>query len=156
MKSRTKITRHIKMLFQAQDGLCFLCDQAMLLERGEQDPHGLVVSKEHVYPIGHPMRRTHDGHGVVLSHADCNSERGPRWPTEAEVEKAKQIHARLGEIPPEGTTQRRLRKRVETVKSALDGKGRLPTPLAVQQAEWNQLPFNPALPGLAERRTKDA
>jgi len=147
MKSRTKITRHIKMLFQAQGGLCFLCDQEMLLERGEQDPHDLVVSKEHVYPAGDQRRRSHDGHGVVLSHGRCNHDRGSRPVTAAEIAKAKAIHARLGTVsvphtlprPPDPPTTPRRQERFRQ-----------------QEAEWRDLPFNPALPGLAERRKQDA
>jgi 5-methylcytosine-specific restriction endonuclease McrA len=60
-----------RRMFEAQRGLCWLCNQPMLLIRGEQP---LVATFDHIVPVS--LGGTWDEENLKLAHKICNNRRG--------------------------------------------------------------------------------
>lgn len=89
----TRQTNLIRRLFQAQAGLCFHCDQPMLLIVKPGERSALGASREHVFP--HATTGRGMMHNIVMAHAGCNGDRGHREPSQYEIGKAAAIYKTL-------------------------------------------------------------
>jgi 5-methylcytosine-specific restriction endonuclease McrA len=98
-------TEHIKRLYDAQGGRCFHCGGYMVWGPAAAHYQDLGWTREHVYPkTGHNRPNN-----IVLAHSPCNSRKGSRLPTPAEIEKTVKIYAVLGIV----AFKRPLRNSVE-------------------------------------------
>lgn len=66
-------------LFHEQNGRCFYCHDLMILEDGVPGEHNnpRLCTLEHLYPKGHPLRRSNTAHAAACH--ECNAKRGREW-----------------------------------------------------------------------------
>lgn len=89
-----KVSLHARqLLMEAQEGLCFLCDEPML-SRWRYVDHRDSDTCDHVWPKGYGG---HDQPGnLTLTHKKCNGSKGSRFPTRAELGRLKVLNDKLG------------------------------------------------------------
>jgi hypothetical protein len=87
-------TRVIKALFGIQRGLCFWCGGEMLRGRAQQRDRRRGWSREHIVPRRQAPRGGLHGN-TVLAHPACNTARGDRPPSLADVARGLDIQAQL-------------------------------------------------------------
>lgn len=90
----TQLKKLQRIIFTAQHGLCFHCDNIMLEKVAPGQHGGYGWSAEHIHPLCGTGRGM--SNNVVFAHPGCNGAKGGREPTEEEIAKGRAIYAILG------------------------------------------------------------
>lgn len=85
----------VDRLMVAQHNLCFHCNIVMQPRKGGQ-PSAQQWTREHVFP---KCRHPGMSNNFVLAHRTCNTKRGDRMPTDAEIDRARAIYQRMNMTP---------------------------------------------------------
>lgn len=97
--------RRVARLAEHQSGLCFYCDEPMIL----LDPKGVFSSQEGNEPdvasedhfIARSLGGSNNTYNLVIAHRQCNSEKGRGQPEEHLVEKLQTLNGRRGLTAPD-------------------------------------------------------
>lgn len=87
-----------ELLWNAQEGRCFHCGHLMSTWPANPNHNNRDVgwSREHFIPKMYLKRMKGEiKYNLVLAHAQCNMDRGHRFPTPEEVVKFRQIYKRI-------------------------------------------------------------
>jgi hypothetical protein len=74
MNNTAKIRKFREMAYARQHGLCYWCDEPMLLNPPHPPNHGFVCTADHIVPVSKGGRD--ELYNIVAAHRLCNSERG--------------------------------------------------------------------------------
>lgn len=92
-KNRPPQNGLLRLLWDAQRGLCFLCSVEMRpVKAVPREPYGW--SRDHVYARAGAGRGLHNN--IVLAHGDCNQRKGDRDPTPSEIERTRALYTSIG------------------------------------------------------------
>lgn len=93
-------------VYLAQHGLCFHCQQPMLMASAQKKKSGqynLGWTREHVIPRSKGGKSNRNN--IVLAHMKCNSARGNADPTPDMLKRAKEICADAIRISPKAAKE---------------------------------------------------